>query len=503
MLLGVIAAALSLGLVACQAPLQLSSEASTTRASVPVDVTPASRKPLPPEPAALPVQPEQETSATLLLTLEGAINRALTGNRDLASAADVAQSARYSLVAAEAEFELRLFPIAQADVAGGSGVGTLDGFQFGVDLRKKFAHGTEVSVGPSIQRQNDQMQTTVSTTIRQPLLRGTDPGYVRTLVDQAEFSERLARQDLFITEVSTVLTTIRAVYEVIRQREFLRLNEDSVQRLALHVSAAAAKQRAGLATSIDVYRASLQLNQARDATSASQQSYEGALDSLRFVLALPQSQEVEVEAPLDFDILQFEEEEAVATSLAERVELLRATEVVAEARRRSSVARHGTLPQLDLVLGYSRFGVGDTVGASTGFDSDAFSLSVVSSSDIERKSERAFFEQTKLQISIAQRGYDAQRDIIIRQVKQTLRGLRREQKRLELQRTRIAEARGQLEVSRVKFDNGLANNFDVIDAESELRGAETNLASAVIDYIVGTFELRAALGTLIERPAGL
>lgn len=57
-----------------------------------------------------------------------------------------------------------------------------------------------------------------------------------------------------------------------------------------------------------------------------------------------------------------------------------------------------------------------------------------------------------------------------------------------------------LELAQVKFKWGLANYFDLIDAETELRSAQTNLLSAVINYIAGTNQMRASMETLLERP---
>ena len=58
---------------------------------------------------------------------------------------------------------------------------------------------------------------------------------------------------------------------------------------------------------------------------------------------------------------------------------------------------------------------------------------------------------------------------------------------------------GQLELARVKFRRGLADNFDLIEAETQLRRAQTGLVSSVVSYVVGTYRLRAALGKLVER----
>ena len=57
-------------------------------------------------------------------------------------------------------------------------------------------------------------------------------------------------------------------------------------------------------------------------------------------------------------------------------------------------------------------------------------------------------------------------------------------------------------MAQVKFKHGMANNFDLIEAEEQLRQAQTNMISVVIDYIVGSYSLRAAMGTLLEQEGG-
>jgi outer membrane protein TolC len=45
----------------------------------------------------------------------------------------------------------------------------------------------------------------------------------------------------------------------------------------------------------------------------------------------------------------------------------------------------------------------------------------------------------------------------------------------------------------------MAGNFDLMEAETELREAEIGLISAVIGYIVGSYRLRTAMGTLVDK----
>jgi len=294
--------------------------------------------------------------------------------------------------------------------------------------------------------------------------------------------------------------TIAGVYEVIRQRELFRLNEESAARLRVHAEAAKAKKKIGVATQIDVYRASIQQKQAEDSLNTAREAYRDALDNLKILLALPLEEEIEVAAPLEYNLVRLTEEEAIRTALRNRVELDQSADIVREAKRLSKVSKQNIRPKLDVVFNYSRFGSGDSFGDSAGFDEDAWGVNLVTSTDLARTAERAAYDQSLLNVRAARRNNSLERDNVARQVKRDLRNLRRSEKGIEIKEGQIEQVKGQLELAQVKFRWGQANNFDLIQAETELRLAETNLLSAVLDYIVGSHRLRAALGTLLERP---
>jgi outer membrane protein TolC len=90
------------------------------------------------------------------------------------------------------------------------------------------------------------------------------------------------------------------------------------------------------------------------------------------------------------------------------------------------------------------------------------------------------------------------KDDIVREVRETIRNLHETASRIELQEERAQEAARQLEISRLKFKYGMTNNFDLIDAESVLSIARTNVENARAQYIVGLYRLRAAMGTLLS-----
>jgi len=91
------------------------------------------------------------------------------------------------------------------------------------------------------------------------------------------------------------------------------------------------------------------------------------------------------------------------------------------------------------------------------------------------------------------------RDEIVRQVRRELDALKDARKRSILRKEQIRQAQGKLELARIKFNYGMASNFDVIESETELQRSQLDLLTVQTDYIIGTYRLRGALGTLIER----
>ena len=58
---------------------------------------------------------------------------------------------------------------------------------------------------------------------------------------------------------------------------------------------------------------------------------------------------------------------------------------------------------------------------------------------------------------------------------------------------------GKLRLAESKFRYGMANNFDLLEAQTELQQAKTDQMLETIGYIIGTYRLRSSLGTLIDR----
>ena len=266
-----------------------------------------------------------------------------------------------------------------------------------------------------------------------------------------------------------------------------------------HVASARVKESVGLASPIDTYRANIRLKDVEDSLTRVQEAYGNAQDSLKLILSVPQEQQIRVSAPLNVDLVHLDLDTAVTTALENRVELSMARDNVDETERMARVAKKNTLPELNLVLNYEALANSAALSDSLTFGDHVWGVSLESNTDWFRRSAKADFQKSLLAVNVANLGYANRHDEIKREVRLRLSELAKSEARMGIIREQIHQAEGKLALARVKFNHGMADNFDVIESETQLQQAHTTLLTVTTNYIVGTYRLRSAMGTLLER----
>ncbi len=439
-------------------------------------------------------------SQKVYFTLEQAVSLALQANRSiLASGYDVLNQG-LSLESVNSIFDLKIIPGARAGMSGG--VTAEKEVGFGMSFEKRFTSGTKVSVRPDISRTEDTAgiyNTESALSLEQPLLKGLGKEINLDRVKSAEFSIRLAKRSNYQTRVNTVLETVFTVYEIVRQRELVRLNELLAGQMLGHAETAKAKERVGLSTPIDVYRAEINLKDVEDNLTAARKAYQDTKDRLKTILSLPLQTDIEISAPLTYAPVNLDSNGAIDIALKNRIEMEQLEDELKESERKADIAKHNVLPELNLVFDYSRFSSSGDFNRSFGLEQNKWGIMLVSRTDFYRTSERAAYGQSLNNIQSLRLKYDGKRDEITKDVRNHLTTLKKLAETIKIRTEQINQAEGKLSLAKIKFNYGLANNFDVIEAENELQRSRVNLLSANIDYIVGTYNIRAVLGTLIER----
>jgi outer membrane protein TolC len=430
------------------------------------------------------------------ISLAQAVALALERNYVLLTAGDSVSAARFREAAARGEFHPQLIPRYQ----GGPG-----GPAFGLDASQRLPWtGGSVTAGAAFRSLTAigspaMKGAEVHAVVSQPLLRGAGPNATFFDLTNAKRSREgqerafeLARQRLAVDVATTF-------YAVVRQRELLVVSRQSLKRSESLREASDARMKVGLASKLDVFRAELQSSQTEEALVQSQAELDGALEQFRILLGLDPGDPVEPESvtlpdSIDLDIEPVEV--LLARALDTRLELKEARDQVADADRAARLARQNLLPQLDFNVDFAQAGVAPTYSDSLRAGRGRVDVFLSTSYPLERSADQANRAIAEVDLAARRRAL-AQRELdVAGEVRAAVRNLDRIRKSAELQRKGVDFADQQVRLATLRYQRGLASNFDVVDAEGNLLSSRTALVGLLADYQVARINLFRAVGTL-------
>jgi outer membrane protein TolC len=250
---------------------------------------------------------------------------------------------------------------------------------------------------------------------------------------------------------------------------------------------------------MDTYRAEIPLKEAEDSMITASEAFQDAKDRLKLILALPQDTEIDINLPDPPVFKNPSLDEAINTALEKRIEIEQINQDIAEAERKAAVMKHNILPELNLVVEYGRYAEGDTIGQATGFDIDRSSATLQVSTDISRTAEKAAYQQSLINIKTLRLNIESRMEEISKQVRRQWLSLKEAVKRMEIRKSQIKHGDEKIALAEVKYAHGMADNYDVIEAEKELQNARGNLLAAEIEYAIGIYNMKAIMGELVPR----
>ena len=428
------------------------------------------------------------------ISLKSAIEIALRQNRSLVRGQLGIETNRLFLSSQESDFDVKVLPTG----AAGYSSETDDAWRAGAAISKKTSSGLVASVIPEISDGTDGDNTGVGLSLRIPLLRGLGEQFVRDGVYNSRFSLEQAKLEYHKQQNTIILQTVSRVYATIQTQQKLAYLRNNLQSLENHLALAQLKEKAGVITAIDLYRAEIRIKEVQEELTSTTEQYENNRDQLKEILAVPITASVTVTAPITFEHVDLVESDSIEIALENRIELRQNQMEIVEAKRKMAVSENNLLPDLDVEIGYNKF------GEQVLFDlpRESWTVSVTSDTDIFRKVEKNDYQQSKINHRRSLINLEETKQSIIQEVRTELNRLEKQQKQIAIRKEQARQAEGKLKLSESKFRHGMAGNFDLLESQAQLQRAQTDLIFDRIGYIVGTYSLRAAIGTLLERNMG-
>jgi outer membrane protein len=432
-----------------------------------------------------------------ILTLEEAVKLALIENLNLQSSVDVVQGAMIGENLAESRFNFKVTPSYER----GFGESSLVDQGLGVEISKLLPFGTTITGGLRSDWAGSDLgnfnASALSFRVTQPLLRGFGKKTTEFDLVNSRRSLQSSQRNLELSRQRLAVDVVANYYNIVRQAGLVDVAEKSLQRNKELLRASEARLEVGLASKLDVFRAELQLSQADEGVIFRKEALELALDSFKFTLGLSPTEVVALEmVEPEFQPVEVDVEAATALALQNRVEVREENDRIEDAQRSVSVSRQNLLPQVDLNLRYDRRGLGNSFGSSFDFVDNAFNMFLTTSYPLDRSSENASFAMTQIDLAARRRQLRLVEYNIANEVRAAARNVERIGKSIVLQERNTDFAEKQLRLATLRYQRGLASNFDIIDAENNLIQARSNYVSLVSDYHVAQIELKRVTGTL-------
>lgn len=338
-----------------------------------------------------------------------------------------------------------------------------------------------------------------SVQLRQPLLRNAWPSTVNSAIGTARHDRRMQEKLYLNAKLQTVYTVKSAFYEVLYQRELMRVNQAAIQRDSTLFAASESKVAAKLATRRDVLSAEIQLATDKASLIKSQSDYEFALDALKEVMGLPIEMPIElVNVELSYTPVSLQEERLLRQALENNPSLHSAEAAVDRSRLQLKVAKNQLLPQFDVTAGYSGSFEKDTDQnidlRTTGFittinlsypflDRTAAANAENAQIDLSQQQDNVLNVKRQLAVSIRS---------IIRNTYSSIEAIN------TLQRS-IEAAEQKVDFATTMFNLGRASNLDITDAQEALLKAQTQYVRELVDYHIQLALLESLTGQPVAQ----
>ncbi len=337
-----------------------------------------------------------------------------------------------------------------------------------------------------------------------------DGSYLIGLKAAKTYTE-LSRKTAAQTEIEIADQVSKAYYGVLVNRERMELLDQNLVRLDTLLRQTRIMFENGVAEQLDVDRLKVSYNNLKVEKQRADRLMQLSESLLKFQMGLEQNQPITLTDKLSEVEVDVAEVDTQEFNYSNRIEysILETQRDLATLDLRN--INSGYLPKLYLNARYGYSGVGESfsdimnvrAGANNTTDRNWFDFGYVGAQlqvpifDGLRKHYQA--QQARLTVENTSYGFETLRQSINLELKQASTELTNSLDVLKSQQDNLQLAQQIARVAKIKFQEGVGSNLEVITAETDLRQAQTNYYAAVYDALVAKVNLERAKGTLLTK----
>jgi outer membrane protein TolC len=362
--------------------------------------------------------------------------------------------------------------------------------------------------GPQTFLFNPGWQSGLALTLTQPLLRNFGTDINRTFIKVAQNNAKV-EEHVFFDRVLTVIATVEQTFwELVFVNENLKVAQAALKAAEELLASNKAKAKAGVMAIVDVLQAEAAVASRVEQVLIAEKAIRDQEDQLRRLLN-PSEEELRQDlrlVPVDQPVKTLEPislQEAIDVAMERRPEILQANKNIETSDLNVKFAKNQLLPNLSFQGTSGLSGLGRdasdmfTKGASGDFYN--YGAGLVLSIPLGNRSAISQYNKRQIEVRNAQASLQSIRQQVIVGVREAVRRVQTDFKRIETTRSARIMAEKQLQAERERLNVGLSTTRFVLDFQRDLATAQGNELRAVVDYNKSLSNLARNKGTTLER----
>lgn len=378
----------------------------------------------------------------------------------------------------------------------------------GANYDINFAPQRTFVAGPNTFLFNPSWSSGLAVTLTQPLLRNFGVEVNRTFIQIAQNNVKLEEQILRDRILTVVAVVEQAYWELVFAYENLKVAQAALKAAEELLASNRAKAKAGVMSIVDVLQAEAAVASRVEQVLIAEKAIGDQQDQFRRLLN-PAEEELRAETrivPLDPPARTLEAislTEAIDTAIARRPEILQAGRNIDTSQLNVQFAKNQMLPNLSFqgTGGMAGLGndVGNTLSRNFGGDFYNYGAGLVLSYPLGNRSAVSQYNKRQLEAKNAVSTLQNVRQQVIVGVKEAVRRVQTDFKRIETTRSARIMAEKQLQAERERLNVGLSTTRFVLDFQRDLATAQGNELRATVDYNKSLSNLTRTTGTTLEK----
>jgi len=345
-------------------------------------------------------------------------------------------------------------------------------------------------------------------TLTQPLLRNAGIEVTKTFIRVAQ-NNATVEEHVFRDRVLTVLATVEQTYwEVVFTNENLKVAEAALKAAQELLASNRAKAKAGIMSIVDVLQAEAAVASRVEQVLVADKTIRDQEDQLRRLLN-PAEEDLRQDlrlTPLDPPVVTLEPislQEAIDTAIEQRPEIVQAKKNMETSDLNTKFAKNQILPTLSFqgTMGMAGLGSNYSNSVNNNFSGDFYNYGagLVLSYPLGNRSAWSTYNKRQMEEKNAEASLVSVRQQIIIGVREAVRRVQTDFKRIETTRSARIMAEKQLQAEQERLKVGLSTTRFVLDFQRDLATAQGNELRATVDYNKSLSNLARHKATTLDR----